>query len=130
LADFGIGGTGTAIATGSPFRGDVYLASLDPAKGSEQAGTRPVVIVSRDSINQNSPVVVVVPVSDRSNFKKIYPSQVILKRGVGGLTMDSVVMCDQVRAITVDRLNTYLGRLDYEHIQAIEAALKNVFDFD
>ena len=45
-----------------PVRGDVFSARLDPTEGSEQAGTRPVVIISRDSINANSPVVVVVPV--------------------------------------------------------------------
>lgn len=42
-------------------RGDVYLARLDPTESSEQAGTRPVIIVSRDAINASSPVVVVVP---------------------------------------------------------------------
>jgi mRNA interferase MazF len=57
-----------------PVRGDLFSARLDPTEGSEQAGTRPVVIVSRDSINANSPVVVVVPITDASNVKRAYPS--------------------------------------------------------
>lgn len=42
-------------------RGEVYDARLDPVEGSEQGGTRPVVIVSRDAINAYSPVVLAVP---------------------------------------------------------------------
>ena len=45
-------------------RGDIYDARLNPTEGSEQAGTRPVVIVSRNAINRYSPVVVIVPLTD------------------------------------------------------------------
>ena len=51
-------------------RGDVFLARLSPTEGSEQQGTRPVVVVSRDAINQYSPVVVVVPLTDRAHKTK------------------------------------------------------------
>ncbi|HUM68478.1 MAG TPA: type II toxin-antitoxin system PemK/MazF family toxin, partial [Chloroflexota bacterium] len=44
-------------------RGDVFDARLNPTEGSEQAGVRPVVVVSRDAINQYSSVIVVVPVT-------------------------------------------------------------------
>jgi mRNA interferase MazF len=57
-----------------PVRGDVFNARLDPTEGSEQAGTRPVVVIRRDAINANSPVVVVVPVTDAANVKRLYPS--------------------------------------------------------
>jgi mRNA interferase MazF len=49
-----------------------------------------VVVVSRDSINANSPVVVVVPLTDASNVNRLYPSQVALAKNNGGLKMDSV----------------------------------------
>jgi mRNA interferase MazF len=52
-------------------RGDVYLAVLDPSQGSEQAGTRPVIVVSRDAINKLSPVVVIVPLTSRANKNRI-----------------------------------------------------------
>ena len=61
-----------------PVRGDVFSARLDPTEGSEQAGTRPVIVVSRDSINANSPVVVVIPVTDAGNVKRLYPSHAYL----------------------------------------------------
>lgn len=109
-------------------RGDVYLANLDPVKGSEQEGQRPVVVMSRDAINNNSPIVVVVPCTDAANKKKIYPSHVRIKAGVGGLTMDSVVLCEQVRAISKDRLKRQMGTLSRSEIASIEASLKITLD--
>ena len=53
-------------------RGDVYDARLSPTEGSEQAGMRPVIIVSRNAINQYSPVIVVVPLTDAANLKRTY----------------------------------------------------------
>jgi len=107
-----------------PVRGDVFSARLDPTEGSKQAGTRPVVVVSRDSINANSPVVVVVPVTDAANVKRIYPSHVYLARNSGGLKMDSVVKTEQIRAIQVSRFVGYYGRLDKEAIGRLEEAIR------
>ncbi len=109
-------------------RGDVFMASLDPAEGSEQAGTRPVVIVSRDAINQFSPVVVIAPITDAANKKKVYPSHVKITAGVGGLTMGSIVVCEQVRAISKTRLKRHVGKLDKAALTSIEAALKITLD--
>ncbi len=64
-------------------RGDVYLAALTPTEGSEQSGTRPVIVVSRNAINANSPVVIVVPVTGLEHKGRIYPSQVVLKADEG-----------------------------------------------
>jgi mRNA interferase MazF len=111
-----------------PRRGEVYLANLDPTEGSEQGGQRPVVVMSRDAINQNSPVVIVVPVTDMNNKKRIYPSQVVLKAGEGGLRINSVALGEQVRAINVTRFATRLGQLSPQSITAIGAALKVSLD--
>jgi mRNA interferase MazF len=107
-----------------PVRGDVFSARLDPTEGSEQAGTRPVIIVSRDSINANSPVVVVVPVTDAADVRRLYPSQVQLPRGTGGLKMESVAKTEQIRAIQTSRFVGYYGRLDRETLTRIEEATK------
>ena len=111
-----------------PRRGEVFQANLDPTQGSEQGGQRPVVVMSREAINQSSPVVVVVPVTDLSNKRRIYPSQVVLKAGEGGLKMDSVALGEQVRAINVTRLVARLGQLTPQSVVAIGAALKTVLD--
>lgn len=109
-------------------RGAVFLARLHPTEGSEQAGHRPVVVVSRDAINQNSPVVVVVPVTDRKNKPRIYPSQVVLKAGDGGLAIESVALGEQVRAINKTRLLKPLGHLAPASLAALGAALKIALD--
>jgi mRNA interferase MazF len=107
-----------------PIRGDVFSARLDPAEDSEQAGTRPVVVVSRDSINANSPVVVIVPLTDAANVKRMYPSHVLLPKGSGGLKMDSVCKTEQIRAIQISRFVGYYGRLDRGLLERIDEALK------
>jgi mRNA interferase MazF len=113
--------------TPKPVRGDVFSARLDPTdltEGSEQVGTRPVVVVSRDSINANSPVVVVVPVTDAANVKRAYPSHALLVKGSAGLKMDSIAKAEQVRAIQVSRFVGYYGRLDANALQRIDDALR------
>ena len=107
-----------------PVRGDVFSARLDPTEGSEQAGTRPVVVLSRDSINANSPVVVIVPITDAANVKRFYPSHAQLPKGSGGLKMDSVAKAEQIRAIQVSRFVGYYGRLDRDVVGRIEEAIK------
>lgn len=112
-------------------RGDVYVAQLDPTVGSELAKARPVVIVSRDAINASSPVVIVVPVTSRSNKARLYPSHVELKSGEGGLKVDSVALCEQVRAISTERLNgTPIGQLPRPKIAQINASLRIALDLD
>lgn len=109
-------------------RGDVYDARLDPTEGSEQAGSRPVVIVSRDAINRYSPVIVVVPLTSAVNVKRSYPNNVNVPAGVGGLPVDSVALTGQVRAISKTRLLRLRGRLPAHHIQQIDTALRVTLD--
>jgi mRNA interferase MazF len=107
-----------------PVRGDIFSARLDPTEGSEQAGTRPVIVLSRDAINANSPVVVVVPVTDAANVKRAYPSHASLPKGAGGLKTESIAKAEQIRAIQISRFVGYYGRLDKTGIAAIEEAVK------
>ncbi len=80
-------------------RGDIYQARLDPVEGSEQGGERPVIIVSRDAINNASSVVVALPCTTYMG-QRIYPSQVIIRAPEGGLTVDSVVLAEQITALS------------------------------
>lgn len=111
-----------------PRRGDVFMARLDPTEGSEQAGDRPVIVMSRDGINQNSPVVIVVPCTDLNHKKRIYPSHVVVRSGDGGLTKDSVALGEQVRAINTGRFLRQMGHLRQATIVQIGAALKIALD--
>lgn len=120
-------------------RGDVLMVQLDPTKGSEQAGAHPVIIVSRDSINRiainNNPkrslVMVCIPTTGRENLDQLYPCHVELKKGTGGLTKDSVALCEQIRAIAPgERLIRHMGKLDAKEMAKIEEALRITLALD
>jgi mRNA interferase MazF len=104
-------------------RGDVYDARLDPVEGSEQGGTRPVVIVSRDAINTYSPVVLAVPCTTYRENRRVYPTQVLVAVPEGGLSNDSIFMADQVRVLAKDRLLRFRGRLNSSSIEQLNQAL-------
>lgn len=109
-------------------RGDVFDARLNPTEGSEQAGVRPVIIVSRDAINQNSSVIVIVPITKAANIKRTYPNNVTIPQGEGGLTVDSVALGGQVRAIATSRLLQQRGSLSPSTMQQVDRALKITLD--
>lgn len=104
-------------------RGQVYLLRLDPTEASEQAGTRPAVIVSRNAINEHSPVVVVCPMTDAAHVPKPYPSDVFVKAPEGGLIKDSIILTLQIRAVSKHRFLRFLGDLKPETMLKIERAL-------
>jgi mRNA interferase MazF len=109
-------------------RGEVYNARREPTEGSEQGGTRPVIIVSRDAINLSSPVVLAVPCTTYQTAKKIYPTQVLIALGEGGLTQESIAMADQVRVLAKTRLLSMRGTLSAATIQKLNVALSIALD--
>jgi mRNA interferase MazF len=81
-------------------------------------------VLSRDSINAHSPVVVIVPVADAIHVKRVYPSHVHLAKGSGRLEKDSVAKAEQIRAIRVCRIVSYHGRLERDARERIEEAMR------
>jgi mRNA interferase MazF len=92
-------------------------------EGSEQASIRPIVIVSRDAINKNSSVIVVVPLTKAANVKHDYPNNVKIAKGAAGLTIDSVLLGGQVRAISKSRLLRQRGTLSADIMRQVDRAL-------
>ncbi len=109
-------------------RGELYVANLDPTTGSEQRGTRPILIVSREALHANAPIVIVVPVTGREHKKQLYPTHIELRAGEGGLSKDSVILCEQVRAISKKRLIKRVGRISAGKMQAVEMGLRIAMD--
>lgn len=108
-------------------RGEIYDARLDPVEGSEQAGVRPVVIVSRNALNANSTVVLAVPCTT-FRVRHIYPSQTLLPAPEGGLGVNSVAMAEQVRVLSQTRLLRRRGILSATALAEVERALIIAFD--
>ncbi len=112
----------------TPRRGEVYDARLDPGtEGSEQAGTRPVIIVSRDSINIASTVVLAIPCTTYRG-RHVYPTHVLLRTPEGGLTVDSIALGEQVRPLAKGRLSRRRGVLSVGALAQIERALLIALD--
>jgi len=108
----------------------MYDVRFDPAEGSEAAGRRPAIIVSRDPFNSASPVVVVVPCTSYREGRRVYPSQVLLRAGQGGLAVDSLGQAEQVRVVSKSRLLRQRGSLAAPAMSAISMALKITLDLE
>jgi mRNA interferase MazF len=84
-------------------RGEIYFVSLDPVKGREQAGQRPVLVVSSDAINSQPLVVTVIVGTDAKNVARDYPTNVRVVAEESGLPKDTVFLCFQVRSLDSSR---------------------------
>jgi mRNA interferase MazF len=105
-------------------RWSVWLANLNPVVGSEQGLTRPVLVISQTALNDILPVVNVLPITSRKAGRRIYPNEALLPAGTAGLTLESVVLCYQIRTLDKRRLGRLFGTLDDETLrQAIIDAL-------
>ena len=108
-------------------RGDVVVANLDPTIGVEIKKTRPVIVLSNDSINQFSQLVVVVPLT--KNTAHLSPSHTIIPKGVARLTFASKAVTEQIKAVDKRRLVKRLGNLPPALLAQVERALKNTLAF-
>jgi mRNA interferase MazF len=93
------------------FQWRVFRADLNPVVGSEQAGTRPVLVVSREAINRSLPIVAILPLTTYRPGRRIYATEVLLPAGAAGQPDDSIVMAHQVRTISTRRLKEVYGEL-------------------
>lgn len=108
-------------------RGDVVLANLDPTIGVEIKKTRPVIVLSNDSINQLSQLVVVVPLT--KNVAHLSPSHALIPKGIARLSFASKVVTEQIKAVDKRRLVKRLGSLPPGLLAEVERALKNTLAF-
>jgi len=107
----------------------LFEANLDPVAGSEQKGSRPVLVVSNEEFNQAMPNVTVLPLT--STQRHLYPSEVWLPSGQAGQPLVSVIMAHQIRTIAKQRLGRVIGRLDDPLLrQAVASAIKEHLDLD
>jgi mRNA interferase MazF len=106
-------------------RGDVALCDLNPVMGTEQAGIRPVIILQIDRANAISPHTIIAPFTTKIR-RALLPSHVFVPAGVGGLSQDSVVLCEQIRVIDKRRIINVLGHLDDPHMEEIIKALSTI----
>jgi mRNA interferase MazF len=88
-----------------PIRGEIWLADLGSGRGHEQAGQRPVLVVSDDAFNAGpAGLVMTVPLTSKVAKSKNIPAHIRVDPPEAGLKSPSVILCDQLRTISKDRL--------------------------
>jgi mRNA interferase MazF len=111
-------------------RGEIYIAELTPRSGSEQAGRRPVIIVSHDGFNQtpNWRSIIVVPLTTSANQAKRGLTAIFISQNEGGLSQDSIALCHQVTTLDRSKLKQRLGELSSKIMTEIADGLKAAMD--
>ena len=100
-------------------RGDIYYADMEPHIGSEQGGTRPVVVLQNDVGNRHAPTLIVATVTSRTEKKKYQPTHVLIAHNTA-FEKPSVVQLEQNFTIDKSRIQRFLGRITQNEMQEIE----------
>lgn len=108
-------------------RGEIRLADLEPARGSEANKRRPAVIVSNDRANSAAArlgrgVVTVVPVT--SSIARVFPFQTLLSAAATGLRQNCKAQAEQVRSVSIERLGAVLGQVPADVMAQLDDALR------
>ena len=105
-------------------RGEIYFVNLNPVQGREQAGNRPVLVLSIDSINRLPLVVTVVVGTKGENISRDYPTNVRVSPAESGLPMETVFLCFQIRSLDPKRFpNNPAGKITGITLKKIEDAV-------
>ena len=104
-------------------RGDIYWADLNPVRGSEQAGLRPVVVLSQEVFHQHSGTVIAVAVTSQPQ-RAGFPLTLELSGSL--LPKRSWVKISQIRTLSVQRLGRKVGTVMPEEIEQIVDGLNEI----
>ena len=103
-------------------RGDIFYADLSPVVGSEQGGTRPVLIVQNDTGNKHSPTVIAAAITSQTGKARL-PTHINIRAEDTGLAKDSVVLLEQIRTLDKHRLRERAGQITPEDQRRVNQAL-------
>lgn len=103
-------------------RGDIYYVDLNPVIGSEQGGSRPVVVIQNNPGNRHAPTLIVAMITSKTSKNGQLPTHYLLKENPA-LDEPSVVLLEQLRTIDKRRVREYLGRTSKREMLAIDKAL-------
>ncbi len=106
-------------------RGEIYFVNLNPVKGREQAGQRPVLVLSIDAINRLPLVVTVVVGTNGANITRDYPTNIRLKSAETGLDLETVFLGFQIRSLDSKRFPDHAtGRISGATLEKVEAVVR------
>ena len=106
---------------------EIWYADLNPVKGSEQAGYRPVVIISGDLLNKYLQIVIACPLTTSI---KNYKGNVVLKPSTeNGLEKTSEILIFHIRSISKDRLVKRIGHITFEELEKLKSGLNDILRY-
>ena len=106
---------------------DICLVDLNPIKGSEQSGVRPVIIISGDTMNEHLGVCIICPLSGKV---KHYASCVVIKKSAKNkLTQDSEAIPFQIRTVSKERFIKKVGEITSDELEQIFQGLSDVLRY-
>ncbi len=108
-----------------PKRGEIWLVNWNPARGSEQAGKRPALIIQNNIGNEKASTTIVAAIS---SSVRIYPMNVSIIPPEAGLDRPSIVKTGQVLTVSKERLEKCLGKLGKEKMKEVNTAIKLSLD--
>ena len=108
---------------GRLIKGEIVIANLEPTIGSEQGGTRPVLIIQNDILNKYSPTTIIAPITSKI-YTKEYPTNVFIKKEESKLNKDSIILTNQIKTIDKRRIIKKIGNLDDFTMKKVDLALK------
>lgn len=108
-------------------RSDLWIVNLEPSFGKEIHKKRPVLIISSNSINQNTPYVIIIPAT--SLVPEVLSEEMVRLNTIAGLDKPSVLLPLFIRSIDKERLIKKIGSISREKMRKVEEALKIVLDF-
>lgn len=106
-------------------KGEIYYAELSGTVGSEQGGVRPVLIIQNDVGNRNSPTTIIAPLTTKLG-KAVLPTHIAVDKACG-LSEKSIVLLEQIRTIDKCRLRDYVGTVESETMNEVDASIEVSF---
>jgi mRNA interferase MazF len=107
--------------------GEIYTVEIPSSDGHEQAGTRPAIVVQAPQFENRLPTVLIVPLTSRLAAQAFPGTFVIHPDPENNLTMTSVALVFQLRAINKRRLKGRIGRLNASLLAQVHQAIKDLF---
>ncbi len=104
-------------------RGDIRWADLDPARGQEQAGLRPVLILSQDVFNERSGTVIAVALTSQTQ-RAGFP--LTLELAGPSLPKRTWIKISQIRTLAVERIGRRMGRISPEQLERVVEGLNEI----
>ena len=108
-------------------RNEIYLANLGHTVGSEERGTRPVLIIQNDLENKHSPTTIVLPITKRVEQRLSIPTHIKIKP-FGKMKYEATIMAEQIKIIDKRRLINFIDILPKKYIKSVNNALKMAID--